>query len=422
MGDRFRAAAASAVVLALFLAGLSWWWTLRRGTGMEDYSSFRADPKGARVLYEALDAMGVDVARSRKRVPPDAPDATILCLGFSPFRFAEDETAAQALAGSAARGGRVVVAFGPRFWLPGCTETEADAERPEGESPEEEPCPAEPAKSGAKAPGAGKEATLSRGFARVWGAEVVTAGTSTNAVRAELVPGRWSRGMPAHLSLHTPLRLSLGPGWQAVYAADGEPVAAQRPFGKGTLVLLADSFWLSNEALSVERRPAFLAWVLGNPGRVVFEEAHLGAAEGRGVMLLVRKYRLEVLLAGLAFAAALLVWRLAVPLVPPREPPPEPETARDGYKSLLERRLPPEKALALVREEVRRGAVLSRMKPEDKKRLVTLRPGKDPVEDYLSMARLAADLCRRLKGGRRNATARRPRRSRCSAHPWNWKT
>src|SRR5262249_43879257 len=104
--------------------------------------------------------------------------------------------------------------------------------------------------------------------------------------------------------------------WRTIYARDAGPVVLEKARGRGSIVLLADSFPLSNEALRVDRQPEVLAWLVGRSKRVMFDETHLGVIENPGVMALARKYRLHGLFIGLAVLAGLFVWKNAVTFVP----------------------------------------------------------------------------------------------------------
>ncbi len=374
--------AAAVGALALFFAGLAWWYAQRmeRGKILPEYSSLRADPRGARVLFEALDRMeGVTAFRSLGPGLPEAgPGDAVLVLGFPARRWKWAlESHALDLASLASGGGRVVLAFHPR---PGIApdEDEEEEELPEGE--EEEPDAGEPEtdETGPKAdPAAADAGTLTpaeeadAGFALVLKANLRVSGDSA-ATRAVLSAGDWPRGMPRHLPLHTPLRLELSPPWRPVYEAPDGVVAAERPLGRGTVVLLADSYWLSNEALAFAPRPVFWSWVLSGARRVAFEERHLGVSRDQGVMVLARKYRLEGFLAGILLTLALALWRSLSPFLPIREPPPSPEEGADaarGMESLLSRRLPGPLALDLALAELSRPGPLDRLSGEAKKRV-----------------------------------------------------
>jgi hypothetical protein len=62
-------------------------------------------------------------------------------------------------------------------------------------------------------------------------------------------------GLPESISWHTALYFEdLEDVWRVIYAADSRPVIIERPYGNGSLVFAADSFFMSNEALRSERR------------------------------------------------------------------------------------------------------------------------------------------------------------------------
>jgi hypothetical protein len=90
--------------------------------------------------------------------------------------------------------------------------------------------------------------------------------------------------------------------------------------GRGRVVFAADSFFVSNEALLLARNPELLAWLIGPNSQVVFDEYHLGIAKTRGVVALIRSYRLHWFFAGIAFLAVLVVWKNATHFVPPFRP------------------------------------------------------------------------------------------------------
>jgi hypothetical protein len=93
----------------------------------------------------------------------------------------------------------------------------------------------------------------------------------------------------------------------------------ERPFGKGSLVLCADSFFISNEALRSERQPQLLVWLLGPNSKIIFDEAHFGINKQPSVAALLRHYRFHRVLWVLAVMALLFVWKNAVYFVPPRK-------------------------------------------------------------------------------------------------------
>jgi hypothetical protein len=170
--------------------------------------------------------------------------------------------------------------------------------------------------------------------------------------------------LPRTLRIHTALHFDkLGADWQVLYArvetTNQFPVLIERPMGKGSIVITADSFPFSNEALLTDRQPGLLAWFIG-PGRhVVFDETHLGVQTDPGVAALARQYRLHGLFAGLLILSALFIWKNSVTFVPPLEA----QLARErgdwiegkdttaGFINLLRRNIAPGELMKLCLEQ-----------------------------------------------------------------------
>ena len=126
--------------------------------------------------------------------------------------------------------------------------------------------------------------------------------------------------LPAVISWHTNLYFELSDdSWQTLYAVDDKPVIIERPMGKGTLVLCADSYFISNEALRSERHPQLLVWLLGGHSRIIFDESHFGIYKHPGVASLLRNYGFHWFFGALVVLALLFVWKSAVYFVPPRK-------------------------------------------------------------------------------------------------------
>jgi hypothetical protein len=122
---------------------------------------------------------------------------------------------------------------------------------------------------------------------------------------------------------------------------DGHANALERQFGKGSVVLVGNSYPLSNEGLREERDAALLVKLVGSAEEVVFDENHFGVIETGSVAKLMRKYHLEGALAVLGLVAVLFLWRNASSLLPSRAPRADQAvTGRDsleGMTALLRR-------------------------------------------------------------------------------------
>ncbi len=132
--------------------------------------------------------------------------------------------------------------------------------------------------------------------------------------------------------------------WTVDLKEEDVPVVIERKFGAGTIVLVAQSYPLSNEGLRETRDAKEIAGLLGPARRILFDENHFGIEESGSVTTLMRKYHLEPAIAVLLVVAFLFLWRSASSLLPPRNSGDEEAvTGRDsqeGLVSLLERSLP----------------------------------------------------------------------------------
>ncbi|MDH3882898.1 MAG: hypothetical protein OET63_01685 [Desulfobacterales bacterium] len=153
-----------------------------------------------------------------------------------------------------------------------------------------------------------------------WGLTLAFADTAADTAvnRSDDLSQTHLQGLPESISWHTALYFDeLEDAWRVIYAADGRPVIIERPFGKGSLVLAADSFFMSNEALRSERHPELLAWMIGESAQVVFDETHFGIFKHPGVLRLIKNYRFHWFIFGVAILALLFIWKNSVYFVPP---------------------------------------------------------------------------------------------------------
>jgi hypothetical protein len=149
--------------------------------------------------------------------------------------------------------------------------------------------------------------------------------------------------LPKKLPVNTGLYFTKATGWTTIYAVDGRPVLLERRTGKGSIVLVADSYLLSNEAMRNKRQPALIAWLVGVNKRIIFDETHLGVMDNPGIMSLIKKYRLFPFLGGLLLLVLLVLWRFSIRFIPEAE---EPDLRRvsekdrfSGLVSLLRRHI-----------------------------------------------------------------------------------
>ena len=304
-----------ASVLLCFLGGVVHLFILRFETGdvYPAYSSLRSDPLGARALYDSLKTFdNIDVQRNYQflRSVKFEPDTTFFYLGVSGV---DNDSVPQELVEVFDRltqsGGRLVLSF-----LPVLKNAAKKAKKtlPEKESKSE------------KAGNPGSPERLQKNklvsIKKHWGIGLAfNANLPTEDDKYLAIDADSNRpGLPPAISWHTNRYFELFDNtWQVIYTCKGRPVMVERPFGMGTLVLSADSFFISNEALRSERHPQLLIWLMGRNSKLIFDKAHFGIYKQPGVAAFLRHYRFHWFFAALAVVALLFVWKNAAYFVPP---------------------------------------------------------------------------------------------------------
>ena len=271
----FRTNAIRSVLLALlliaFLLGVGQLFVLRFQTGdvYPAYSSLRSDPLGTQVFYESLENLA-DITLDRNyrflhSFKPE-PDTTLFYLGKAVNDYdVVPQELIEAFDRLSESGGRLVLSF-----LPINQKHEENTKRknePESQNAEKVECSE---KSKENDPISIRNHW---GIGFEFNQNLPVRDGSFLALDA--VSKR--RNLPASISWHSNLYFNLlDKNWQVLYSSEGRPVMVERPFGKGSLVLCADSFFISNEALRSERQPQLLVHLLGSHSNIIFDEAHFG--------------------------------------------------------------------------------------------------------------------------------------------------
>jgi len=339
--------------VAGFIYGLVSLFSIRFESGdvYPAYSSLRADPKGTKALYESLGAL----QETRRNFRPlskikEAEGASIFVLGLDPESWSSPDEITE-FERLATAGSRVVLAFKPfpNPPLPG-------------------PLMLPGRRTGPSAPDAQGFQRLANHFQSRWNIgfryyrlpEI-----EGDRIRAEAAQRLITNDLPVSITVRTTLHFRpADDSWQVIYARSPNPtnelaVLIERPFGRGSIILAADAFPFSNEALRHDRQPELLAWFAGGNDLVIFDEAHLGVQDSRGVAGLARQYRLHGLFAALLILAGLFVWRRITPFLPPHED----ELARErgdlvagresaaGFINLLRRNISSDQILKICLEQ-----------------------------------------------------------------------
>lgn len=286
---------------ALLLAGAFIYAALRlfglqftAGGVYPEYSSLRSDPMGAKLLFDGLAGIpGVRVERNYLPLQylPEHGAAVVL-LGVVPDLLGAD---LPVLERAAARGNRVVVAL--------------------------------------KLPAAGPLPDT-KALESAWHVRI-----ATDAARDRLHRFYFADAQE----------------WRVLQHIGPKVLAMERDFGKGTVALLAESDDFSNQSTLAGDRLREVTAAIGANSYVVFDEQHLGIAEGGSIVQMAYRFRLGGLIAGLALLAALFLWRNAAGFPPPAAAEvtgrPAGRTSHAGLLTLLRRHVPPRDLAAICWQE-----------------------------------------------------------------------
>jgi len=133
--------------------------------------------------------------------------------------------------------------------------------------------------------------------------------------------------------------------WRVLDRPDAGILAIEKDFGKGSIVLFAVSGGFNNRQVSQLDRLGQIAAAIGSKTRVIFDEQHFGISESGTVVGLARHFRLSGMAFGLALCAALFIWKNAAGFPPPaaaaRRETLSGRTSISGLYTLLRRHIKP---------------------------------------------------------------------------------
>ena len=344
---------------ALFVFGLIQLFQLRFAAGdvYPEYSSLRADPLGTMAFYESLEKIpGLSVRRdfSASNRLPEEPQTVYLHLAGNRYEWNEmPDDLFRELQGYLARGNRLVITFFPQtgpeiIHFRDAAETNSVKS---AKSKDEKMTPPKPAPKKKQTP-AGEDSWISLEEEWNFNTDFQKLAPDGDTYAPASVVNQTDLPLPKTLDWHSGIVFTnLDKSWRVIYARGTNAVVIERKFGRGSVVMATDSYFVSDEAMARDRHADLLAWLLGPDRNVVFDEAHLGIVDTSGVATLMRKYRLHGLAAGLILLAGLFIWKNSTSLVPPladeaRENVVAGKDASSGFVNLLRRSIAPRDLLA----------------------------------------------------------------------------
>ncbi len=336
------------------------------------YSSLRADPMGAMVLYESLEMLpGVTVVRdySANNRLPEGKDTTYLQIAGRKWDWSmmREETMRE-VESFVVNGGRLVVLFDSQSFSPSLwdekkstskTKTEKDDGKDKGKDKDKK---ADQEKNDKKTKprriitNDEDEDFKSVDLEKRWGFKLdngIIRAEASDAINSGSARNVSGLALPEIIKWNNAgILKDLDASWKSIYKSNGGSVMAVKTMGKGTIVFATDAFFASNEAMPEDRYPELLAWLVGGNHKVVFDEAHLGIVENSGLAALAKKYRLQGLAVALLILTALFIWKNTTSLVPKqraeaRELYVPGKDSAAGFVALLRRNVSPDRLLNL---------------------------------------------------------------------------
>lgn len=175
--------------------------------------------------------------------------------------------------------------------------------------------------------------------------------------------------------------------WAVVEAdSEGRPRVVERRFGKGEIVLVADSRLLNNASLARGSRGDLLAKLIERRPALLFDEEHLGVADQVSVAALIWRYRLHGVLAAAVLLFGLFVWKNAtsfLPVVSEHAAAVRGQDTTAGLSNLLRRSVPETALLSTAISEWGK-VVKNPSKREEISRLAAT--GSSPADAYNAIA------------------------------------
>lgn len=354
-----------ALSLAAFIYGMSLLFRdrLEAGDIYPAYSTLRSDPLGCRALFSALERypdLTVKRAFSRTDFRGQKPGAAYFFLGLDAESLAGQGETLKELDSLARQGHRVVLGLaglvmekGDEYRLKRARLTHRDSASQAADSLETDSSFASALKKAARDSGSAAKAIPAQPptpdameYLRQWGFRVmIDTAFNADSAGSALAQGNRKDTLPWLSGLYFD---SLKGPWTVWYRRDALPVAMERTLGSGSIALVSDTYFASNQA-QFHSSPALLAGLLvGGSDRVFFDERHFGVRQDDAIASLLRKYRLHWALPSLLLLLGLYIWKGRNLLLPETEPGPDAAAgpdARSALAGLLRRNLTAEQAL-----------------------------------------------------------------------------
>ncbi|MDY6854108.1 MAG: DUF4350 domain-containing protein [Thermodesulfobacteriota bacterium] len=366
------------------------------------YSSLRSDPLGTRVFYESLkNQPSVSVNRNYRpfSMPNLKEKTTFFYLGAKIYKqdlyYKKNLDLFEQIAASE---GRVVISFSPEKTTSRSeshhlkTENRNDGDEfGSNKKTNREASPKKEKTTDGKRcvdPDSCKiRIYRSKYITKDWGFQFGYEESHIGLGNAHPVQGLQTDTQLPPVSWHTTLYFKeLSEDWRVVYTQNSHPVIIEKDLGKGTIVLSADSYFFSNEAMQKERAPKLLTWFIGENSNLVFNESHLGIRKNLGIADLARGYRLHWLFFGIVLLGGLFAWKNSAFFVPPPD-----DNAIINMNDLTYSRDHTEGLISILRRNIKTGDILGTCVEEWERSFVPKREASKETAEILNKIKALID-------------------------------
>lgn len=340
------------------------------------YSSLNNGDEGTKAYFEALRQLGYKPARNYQPLRKlEGTQANIFYAGagLAAFRYLEVKEL-QEFEHLAERGARIIIAF----------DADGIVEKPKARAQ---------SKDHSKHPA--REDTLKER----WGIQLTFTKRSVSKAVNEFMSQLNSIPVSRHFS-------SWVNDWTPSQIKNGIPLFLERRFGRGSVLLIAESKLFTNRELLIHPDTQVLAAVPASRRAIIFDESHLGLEDTGTVVGLAAAHGLQWMMLGFVVLAVLYVWRGSTSFVPPtparRDIAVAGHDAHSALANLLMQSVPKKSILGLVAEEWNRTvsgrrALARKISTDELNRLRHAKPVDFPAE-YRSLARQLNSRARRSTG------------------------
>ena len=312
-------------LILMVLGGAIFAWALfalfalrfERGDTYAPYSSYRANPTGCKVLYESLNSMGGIQAERLLRPINEVVDVTDTVMLLTNVSKINNLTDLAGFESYLRRGGNVVIFTAPLKMKTNTdfmgrkidqpkNKTKSAVEQSNSEKPlnrEKDKASGPNGKKGDYSPPTALEKLLSRinHKQRKYPHRMPIVGQPDEQLKSLIMPeiAIYSHGYLTFVE----------ECWQKLYSSRKHTMMITAKYGRGTVIISAASYFISNEAMLKNPPVKLLSWLIGDRHRIIFNELIHGQANQHNIAWLVSKYRLSILLFNLLLVVVLYIWK-----------------------------------------------------------------------------------------------------------------